>query len=232
MLMSLINFIKRELEGWGKYERIIFPAVILFIFVTSVCVGDNPVAIVSAVCGISYTILAGKGKISCYYIGLCGTMCYAYLSLASGLWGNLALYAFYYFPMQILGIFRWQKHLRTDKQEIVKTQLSNKDRFRYAFVTVLASALLAYILKITGDSSPVIDGITTAFSVTGLLLTVKRCIEQWHVWLVVNGLSALMWLNLVLHGSKTLATFMMWTVYFFLAIYFLVAWKRDLAKKF
>ncbi len=228
--MNLINFIKREFEGWGKYERFVFPAVIMFVLITALSMRDNPVAIVSAVCGISYTILAGKGKISCYYIGLCGTMCYAYLSFVNGLWGNLALYALYYFPMQILGIFRWRKHLKTDKQEIVKTQLSVKDRFFYAFLTLLASLVLAYVLKFTGDSSPVIDAITTVFSVTGLLLTVKRCIEQWHVWLVVNGLSAVMWLNLVLHGSKTLATFMMWSVYFVLAIYFLIVWQKDLKK--
>ncbi len=226
--MDLINFIKRELNGWGKVERIIFPSIIVFILVTSIYMGDTPVAMVSAVCGISYTILAGKGKISCYYIGLCGTMCYAYLSLVNGLWGNLALYALYYFPMQILGIFKWREHLRSDTHEIEKTRLSIKDRFICLFAVAAGSILLAYVLKVTGDTAPVIDAITTVFSIAGLLLTVKRCIEQWYIWIVVNGLSALMWLNLVLHGSKTLATFMMWTVYFFLGIYFLITWQKDM----
>ena len=115
-----IEFIRKELSGWGKYERIIFPLGILAVIIISLFINDSKVALVSAICGISYTILAGKGKISCYIFGLTGTLCYSYISWKNGLYGNLALYLTYYFPMQIFGIFRWSKHLKKDSQEIVK----------------------------------------------------------------------------------------------------------------
>ena len=66
----MLEFTKKELSGWGKYERIIFPLEILLIILISIYMNDNKVALVSAVCGICYTILAGKGKISCYFFGL------------------------------------------------------------------------------------------------------------------------------------------------------------------
>ena len=221
-------FIKKELSGWGKIERVVFPLEILLIIILSVIIGDNKIALVSAVCGISYSILAGKGKISCYLFGLCGTLCYAYLALKNNLFGNLALYALYYFPMQIVGIFKWKKHLKKDSQEIVKTKLTNKERILYSTISILSSFVLYLILVFLHDQSPVMDSLTAVFSVIGLILTVKRCIEQWYVWFVVNGLSTIMWINAYLHGSNCFATILMWATYFVLSIYFLITWKREL----
>ena len=62
-----------------------------------------------------------------------------------------------------------------------------------------------------------------------MYLTVKRAIEQWIIWMVVNGLSILMWLNLVISGSKAYSTVLMWTVYFILAVYFYVVWKKEMS---
>ena len=61
-----------------------------------------------------------------------------------------------------------------------------------------------------------------------MYLTVRRAIEQWLVWVVVNGISTLMWLNLVVHGAKTYSTVIMWAVYFVLAIYFYYDWRKEL----
>ena len=85
-----------------------------------------------------------------------------------------------------------------------------------------------FLIKFFHGSDPVLDGITTVLSVFGMYFTVKRCIEQWFMWMIVNGLSALMWLNLILHGAKTYSTFIMWVVYFVLSVYFYICWKKEL----
>lgn len=226
--MNIVEFAKGELSGWGKYERVLFPSEILLIIVISFLIGDSKVALVSAVCGINYTILAGKGKISCYIFGLTGTLCYSYIAFQNALYGNLFLYMFYYFPMQILGIFKWKKHLRKDTQEIIKTKLKPDERIIYTILAVLFSIILSFVLKETGDATPVIDAVTTVFSVLGLILTVKRCIEQWYVWFVVNLLSVFMWVEAYLNGSNCFATILMWATYVVLAVYFLFTWKKDL----
>ena len=73
--MGIREFIKKELSGWGQLERILFPLIILLIILISIYMRDDIVALISAICGISYSIFAGKGKISCYFFGLCGTLC-------------------------------------------------------------------------------------------------------------------------------------------------------------
>ena len=226
--MNLKEFIQSELKGWGKAERIVFPLEIALIIVLSFLINDSKIALVSAICGILYTIFAGKGKISCYAFGLCGTLCYSYLSFVNNLFGNLALYMLYYLPMQIVGIFRWKKHLKKDSGEIIKTKLSVKERLIYLILTIIISLAVSFILKYTGDASPFIDGTTTVFSILGMLLTVKRCIEQWYVWILVNGLSALMWIEAYLQGSNCLATVIMWITYFILAFYFLAGWRKEI----
>lgn len=228
--MELTEFVKKELNGWKKIEIIGLFTVLTLILINAIIVKDNPIAVISAFCGILYTIIAGKGKISCYFFGLSGSWCYVWLSFLNSLWGNMLLYLCYYIPMQILGIFKWKKHLKKDTKEIVKTRLSNKNRITLLFIGVLGSIITSIILHYFHDKSPIADGITTFLSILGMYLTVRRAIEQWVVWMIVNGISALMWINLVLHGIKTYSTVIMWVVYFVLAIYFYFEWKKVLNK--
>ena len=132
--MKITEFIKNELKGWKRAETVGLFCVIVFILVSSFLLKDKPVAVVSAICGILYTIIAGKGKISCYFFGLCGSGCYSLLAFNNAIWGNLILYLFYYIPMQLLGIFKWKKHLNTDTQEIYKTKLEKSFNFLLHFV--------------------------------------------------------------------------------------------------
>lgn len=226
--MSIKQFIKKELQGWGNIERILFPLGIIFIIILSFLMNDSKIALMSAICGISYSILAGKGKISCYFFGLCGTFCYSYIAFKNALYGNLALYILYYFPMQILGIFKWKKHLKKETQEIIKTQLNTKDKLAFLSIAILGTMALYLVLQYLHDQSPIIDALTSVLSIIGLILTVKRCIEQWYVWFIVNGLSAIMWIKAYLNGSNCFATILMWITYFILSIYFLYTWHKDL----
>lgn len=226
--MALLDFIKSELKNWGKYEKIFFPLVLVLTILISVVIADSKVALVSAVCGMSYTILAGKGKISCYFIGMIGTFCYSYLAFKNGFYGNLALYMLYYLPMEIIGIFKWKKHLKKDVKEIKKTCLTKKERFAYASLAVAFSLILSAVLRILNGTTPFMDGTITVLSVIGQLLTLKRCIEQWYVWFFVNLLSLVMWVFAYVNGSNCFATIIMWTVYLVLAVYFLKTWKKEL----
>ena len=226
--MDLKEFVKYELSGWKKSESVGLFGVIFLILANAFIVNDSFIAVISAICGILYTTIAGKGKISCYFFGLCGTFCYSWLSFENALWGNLLLYACYYFPMQVWGLFEWSRHLKKNTKEIYKTSLLGRERLKLGLLAVVFVAVSVVILKFLNDSNPLFDAITTVLSIFGMYLTVKRCIEQWVVWMVVNGLSALMWLNLVLHGAKTWSTFIMWCVYFVLAFYFYFCWRKEM----
>ena len=226
---NIKDFVKAELTGWKKHEIIGLAIVFSIIIINSIIVKDSIIAVISAICGILYSTIAGKGKVSCYFFGLMGTCCYSWLSFDNKLWGNLILYMCYYFPMQVLGIFEWKKHLKQTTKEIVKIQMSTKQALQMTILAFVCCSIAIILIKYFKGSSPFFDGITTVLSIFGMYLTVKRSIEQWIIWMIVNGLSTIMWLNLVLNGAKTYATLIMWFVYFILAIYFYVNWKKELA---
>lgn len=211
-----------------KLEKIVFVFLLLFIILNAFRCHDSVQALISAVCGITYTVFAGKGYPVCYLFGVTGSSFYAYISAQNALWGNVFLYLGYYVPMQILGFWQWRKHLKQDKNEIVKTSLKLKEFFIIILCSVVLVIILAAFLGTTADKHPILDSITTIFSISGMYLTVRRCIEQWLFWMIVNALSLLMWLNIALQGGRVYSTVIMWAVYLFLAFYFYSQWRREI----
>ena len=228
--MKFINYIKSEIKFFTKFERIFYSIVILSVIIISVLTKDSKIALISAICGITYTLFAGKGKVYCYYIGLTGTFLYCLIAYKNGFYGNMALYGLYFFPMQMIGIFKWKKHINKEKNEIYKTKLNNKQRSVYLIITVIVTCLIYELLKLFGGKIPVMDSFITGFSVLGQFLTVKRCIEQWYVWTFVNLVSVIMWLIAYIQGAHYLVTLIMWLIYLVLGIYFYFKWKKELIK--
>lgn len=216
-----------KLENWKTGEIFLLCLTYLILIVNAIVFKDSYVAVFSAFFGVTYTMLAGKGNPKCYIFGLSGSVLYAWLALVNSLWGNLCLYMLYYVPMQIIGFFKWNQHLKKDKNEIVKIRLPRKEKFVLFVLTLFLTLICIYILYLTHDKSPVADGITTILSVTGMYLTVKRAIEQWYAWIIVNGITAIMWINIALSGEKVYSTVLMWIVYFVLAVYFYREWKKE-----
>lgn len=227
--MSLLKFVKNEFSNLSKMETMFFPLVIVFIAVVSLLKNDSIIALIASVCGITYTIFAGKGKISCYIFGLIATVCYSYLTFIQGYWGNFTLHVGYYLPMGIVGIFLWKKNLKIEKQEIKKTQLPLKQRLLYFTFAGVLSVVVFFLL---GEKEilliRVLDSITTVFALLGMFLTVKRCVEQWWVWFIVNICSALMWVYAYVGGANCISIILKWLVYAVLAVYFLRKWEKDL----
>ena len=229
--MKFTELAKREILDWKPYEILVLLIVFALILYNIISLNDSTIAVISAICGILYTILAGKGKIYCYLFGLLGSGCYITISFLNALWGNALLYLLYYIPMQILGIFKWKNNLKEDSVEILKSRLTRKERIKFLFIGITGSIITIFILMLLKDKSPIIDGITTFLSILGMYFTVKRLIEQWIVWIIVNGLSFIMWLLLIINGTKAYSTLVMWGTYFVLAIYFYIVWNKELKQQ-
>ena len=215
-------FFKNNLEK-------VFVALILLIMVAlAILSNDSFIALVAALCGIMYTYLAGKGIPNCYLFGVIGSCFYSYLSYQNSVWGHLLLYVLYFLPMQIIGYFRWNKNLQNGKKEIVKINLPKKELYILIGISLIL-ILGSYIVLLNfNDKNPLLDSITSVLCLGGMYCTVRRSIEQWLFWLIVNSLSFVMWLGVALAGTKVYSTSLMWGIYTFFAIYFDVLWSKDL----
>ena len=61
--------IKKELLDWSFHEIAGMIIVISAILYNVIVLNDSITAVLSAICGILYTVIAGKGKIYCYIYG-------------------------------------------------------------------------------------------------------------------------------------------------------------------
>lgn len=214
--------------NWKNLEIVILLLILAFIVVNGVLKQDSIIAIISALCGITYTFIAGKGNPICYLFGITGSTFYCLLAYNNALWGNLLLYALYYVPMQVLGFFQWNKNLKNGRNDIIKIILPKREMYLLIAIMLLLTGIVYYVLMNLQDAHPLLDSITTVFSIGGMYLTVRRALEQWIFWMAVNSLSLAMWLNVALQGTKVYSTVIMWGVYLFLAFYFYFSWKKEI----
>lgn len=222
-------FIQNECSNWTKFEVIWLLLSTLVIIGISIKLRDNTMGIIASLCAIWYSLLAGKGKLSCYLFGIINTLLYGYISYKHRLYGEVMLNWGWYLPMMFVGIFCWRKNL--DKEQIiVKTDLSWFNRIVFLVATCCAIVAYTYILKTLKGSQPILDSATTILSITAMILTVKRCIEQWILWTIINILSIYMWLKVYLTVGNEVAILLMWILSLINGIIFFVQWAKEVKK--
>ena len=212
-------------------ENSFFILAILIVTISAIQKGDNIFALLSAVFGLTYTFLLGKGKATGYFFGITATLCGAYLFYDLRLYALFVLHLLYYFPMEIIGFFNWKKNTNLVTKEVIKTALSNKERILFLFITSCITITTVLLLKKIGDSSPILDGIITVFSLLGMYFTIRRVFEEWFVWAFVNFLSVIMWFSVYLQGEGVFSIFLKRIIYLILGIYFFCKWYREVNKK-
>ena len=227
MIAEVKKFIAGELEGWQKGELIWFTFCITAAVAISIYLRDNLAGIIAAASGICYTLLAGKGKISCYAFGIINTILYGWISLKTQLFGEVMLNWGWYLPMMFSGFFFWKRNL--GKSNIIrKTTLTWRGRMVCFLASLTGIIIYGFILKKMGDTQPFTDSTTTILSVAAMILTVKRCSDQWLLWTIVNIISVFMWLNVFKIDGKSAAMLIMWMLNFANGIIFYFQWRKDI----
>lgn len=221
------KFIKNEIQNWKPLEIIWLITACLIILSLSIYWKENLVGIISSLSGIVCVILTGKGKLSSYIFGMINTVLYAYIAFTATYYGEVMLNIFYYVPMNIIGFIMWSRNINQNNQEVVKTQLKNKYKVLIFTLSFIAVFLYGLVLKQLGGALPFADSASTVFAVTAQILCVKRCTEQWIMWILVNILNISIWAINFSQGGDNIATLLMWSVFLINAIFMFIKWHRE-----
>ena len=222
------KFLKQELTGWHAWEVIYLLSVVTSIGVIAGYLGDTALGIASAVTGTLYTMLAGKGKVSCYIFGIFNTIAYGYIARSQKIYGDMMLNWGIYLPMMFAGFAMW--FFRRDRDYcIIKERLSFRALVVFILSALAAIAVYAFLLRRMGGSQPYLDAFTTVVSVMAMVLTLKRCIEQWICWTLVNLASVIMWIKVCIStGGESVATLLWWLIMLASGVIFFVQWLKSL----
>jgi nicotinamide mononucleotide transporter len=63
-------------------------------------------------------------------------------------------------------------------------------------------------------------------SVIAMVLMVFVFVEQWILWIVVDIVSIIMWIQVMLNGGNDIAVLIMWTAFLVNAVYGLYNWVK------
>ena len=225
---TLRELVRNELRNWNIAELLLMSSVLAAIVVITVITGgDTFMGIISALTGILYTLLAGKGKSSCYLFGVINSFLYGLISFQSRIYGDMVLNWGYYLPMQFVGIYFWMRNYNPEKGEVRKRVLSWPLRGAGLLVTLLVWGGAAIVLERFNARAPLLDSATTMLSLLAMVLSVMRCFEQWICWTLVNSISIFMWAQVYRESGNSIATLLMWVIFLLCGLYFGYCWYRD-----
>lgn len=216
-----------QFRGWRTQEVVWFAFSISAITGLSIYWNDSVLGIIAATTGMAYTVLAGKGKISCFIFGLINTPIYAYIAFNSGYYGDFSLNV-YYFAMMFPGLIAWHKNRSSDHEEGIKrTRLTTKGRVILVILVIAAIIPLSLTLHSLGGSRPLCDSLTNILSIAAMILTVRRAIEEWILWIAVNAIEVFMWYKAWMAGDGPISLLLMWLLFLANGIYLLSLWIRQ-----
>ena len=180
---------------------------------------------VTAVTGVLCVVLVAKGSIWNYLFGLVNVSLYAYVSFKASAYGDAALNALYYLPMQLIGYFAWKSRV---SGELVKARrLDSRQRIWVASACIAMTVALGFILKACGDGQPFKDSATTVFSIVAQALMAMAFMEQWVLWILTNVISVVMWCAFAVQGVPHAAVMViMWTFYLLNSVNGLRVWMK------
>lgn len=218
-----------KLNTLKPFDWLLITGIIAANLIYSVQMGEfDVIGSIAGITGVACVVLVAKGNILNYFFGVINVSLYALVAFKAQLYGDAALNALYYLPMQFIGWYSWiGKRQEETSVTVDARRLSAMQRVRLLVLSLATVAITAYVLHLFKDPQPLKDAATTVLSVIAMFLMVRRFMEQWVLWVVVNVISVVMWVYALTSGeSHSALMVIMWLFYLANSINGWVTWNR------
>jgi nicotinamide mononucleotide transporter len=171
--------------------------------------------IMTAIC----IFLAGRNSVHTWWTGIISSILFGVLFYTSQLYADATLQVFFI----VTGAIGWYGWSKTSNAEPLPISSSTaKTLVGMLGIAVVTAALYGWLLhSFTNAYAPWIDSTVLTFSVVAQLLLMRRSVQNWHVWVLVNTLSVPLFWSRELYLTSILYGF-----FWVNAIVSLVHWKK------
>ena len=175
----------------------------------------NWITICAAISGILYIILAAKENVWCWLAASISVCLYMYINYDLGYYSQAVLQIFYLF-MAIYGYVMWNK---LDRERI--KEWSAKKHLFIIFIGAIITFIIGFILTehVEDSEQPLLDSLTTVFSVFACYMVAKKVLGNWLYWIVIDSLIIYLY---YIQGEFILA--LQFLVYIIIAVYGYFSW--------
>lgn len=194
--------------------------------------------LIGSITNILAVILVANKDIRNYPLGIIAVIGYGLVSYNAGNTGEWLL-CIYYVITNILGWYWWYKAIKASENKddtIVETKrLSIKQSILlmgilvvcvFAFAQALQNDTVQMFLYKKVFDHPLqkyyIDSFTNVASIIAMLLCIRRYMEQWYLWVIVNIVSIVLWCI-----TFDAIMIVMWASLLANSVYGLIEWKKQ-----
>jgi nicotinamide mononucleotide transporter len=201
---------------------------------------NNFIEVFGAVTGIIYVFLEIRQTIWLWPVGIITSAVYIWVFFTSKFYADMSLQG-YYLVISVLGWYWWAKGTGQrdqssgqeegmgsrgdeEKTELQVTRLKLKTGVVLAVVFVMLYTLMWFVLtRLTDSPVPVRDSFITSLSIVATWMLARKIYEHWYLWIVVNFVSAVLFLT-----RGLFPTFVLYIVYGIMSFAGLAAGKRTI----
>lgn len=163
----------------------------LLIFYT----GMDYLEIIGTIIGLVYLWLEYHASIYLWIASVVMPIVYTFIFFDAGLYADMGI-QIYYVLASVYGFICWKWAISRNTKESATETLKIAHTPRRLIMplsivcTILTFAIAFILISFTDSNVPWWDSVTTSLSIVAMWLMARKYIEQWWVWLVVDVVSA------------------------------------------
>jgi nicotinamide mononucleotide transporter len=201
-------------------------------------ISKNYVEIFGAVTGVIYVFLEIRQTIWLWPVGILTSAVYIWVFFTSKIYADMSLQG-YYLIISCLGWYWWArgKSGRKGEWENGRTrEIEKSEKLEVTRVTLKTAVILFIVFgllygimwliltRLTDSPVPVRDAFITSLSIIATWMLARKIYEHWYLWIVVNFVSAVLFLTRGLYP-----TVILYIIYGVMSFGGLIAWKKTIA---
>jgi nicotinamide mononucleotide transporter len=164
-------------------------------------------------------LLAARNSVHTWWTGIAGCLLFAGLFAQARLYADVTLQAFFV-ASSALGWWQWKAN--QSRPPLPISRADNATLVRLLLCGAAGAMLYGWLLsRLTDAYAPFLDSLVLAFSIVAQLLLMKRQIQTWWVWILVNLLAVPLFFSRELYITSAL-----YSAYLLNAVVALRHWKR------
>ena len=181
---------------------------------------------IGAVIGLFYIVSEYRAGRWFWPLSLFMSAFYAVIDLKAHYYAN-ALICVYNFVMSIYGILVWRGVVQSkDKSE---RQIGSCPTRYWMQINIVVAALFLLLWQLLGmfrqSEYPLIDGLSSALTIVGMVMLSQKWWQQWYCWMIVEPLMIVLFLLGGLYASALL-----YVVFEVFCILGLIRWRKEAMK--
>lgn len=172
--------------------------------------------------GIAYVLLAAKENPLCWLAGLVNVSCFFVISYHAKMYSDMGLQVVYFF-LTVYGWWTWM-YGGTKKTTLQITPTSLQLWSLLISITAGMTLIIYFLLVNYTDTDVAFwDALTTALSLTATWMLIKKKLENWLVWVVVDPI----YVGLFYYKGYQLSS-LLFGIYTIIAVIGYFQWRRNM----